>query len=155
MELLRQSPPNPLICLLLGKIGSGKTTFLFRFFNIVLDKEERKQVKWFYVDFKNAPTEKNEIRNYTLKSVLSEFKQKYRSLFENFLEVLKMEQVNPTIENLSKLFLMLKAERIIPALIIANVDQHIFDSPKYHHIVFLVVIFATIPGSSNLFLYEI
>jgi hypothetical protein len=137
MEMLKQSPPNPTICLLLGGIGSGKTTFVFRFFNIVLIEEERQKVKWFYVDFRNAPTDKQSIRSYILKNILEEFRSKYGDLLEKYLKELKMEKVEPTIEDISKLFLVLKFEGFIPSLVIDNVDQHIFESPDYHESVFL------------------
>lgn len=137
MELLRKLPPEPIICLLLGRIGSGKTTFVFRFFNIVLDEDERKKVTWFYIDFRDAPTDKKSIRSYILGSILGEFKLKYGDLLSSFLEKLKMEKAEPTIEDLSKLFLMLKYEGYVPSLVIDNVDQHIFESPTYHESVFL------------------
>jgi predicted type IV restriction endonuclease len=137
MELLKKSPPEPIICLLLGAIGSGKTTFVFRFFNIVLDEDERETVKWFYVDFRDAPADKSSIRSYILKSILEEFRQKYGDLFNTFLEKLKMEKAEPTIEDLSKLFLMLKYEGYVPSLVVDNVDQHIFESSTYHESVFL------------------
>jgi len=137
MELLRQSPPYPTICLLLGGIGSGKTTFVFRFFNIVLDDDERKKVKWFYVDFKAAPREKEKIRDHILKSIIDEFKTKYPDLWTAYLEQLKMDKVEPTIDDMTKLFLMLRSEGYIPSLVIDNVDQHVHESPTFHESVFL------------------
>jgi GTPase SAR1 family protein len=137
MELLRQSPPDPIICLLLGRIGSGKTTFIFRFFNVVLDEEERKKVKWFYVDFRNAPVEKSDVQGFILQSILNEFKTKYRVLFESYIERLKMSKAEPSIQDLLQLFMMLKLDDFIPSLVIDNVDQHIFEEPTYHERVFL------------------
>jgi len=137
MELLRKAPPDPVICLLLGRIGSGKTTFVHRFFNVVLDEDERKKVKWFYVDFRDAPLDKKSIRSHIIKSILREFELKYRDLFNSFLKKLKMNKAECTIEDLSKLFLMLKYENYVPSLIIDNVDQHIFGSPTYHESVFI------------------
>jgi len=136
-ELLKEAPPDPIVCLLLGKIGSGKTTFIFRFFNIVLNEEERNTVKWFYVDFRNAPPEEESIRSYILKSILNEFRSKYKDLFENILEKLKIDTPKPVFEDISRLFLMLKYENFIPCLVIDNVDQHKVESSTFHEKVFL------------------
>ncbi len=137
MESVREAPPDPIICLLLGKIGSGKTTFIFRFFNIVLDEEERKRVKWFYVDFRNAPVEEESIRSYILKSILDEFRIKYGELLDDILGKLKIKTVEPKIEDISRLFLMLKYENYVPSLVIDNVDQHRVKSSIFHEKVFL------------------
>jgi len=50
---------------------------------------------------------------------------------------MKMKEISPTVEDISKLFLILKYENFIPSLIIDNVDQHRSDSPKFHEKVFL------------------
>lgn len=136
-EMLGQAAPEPLILLLLGRIGSGKTTFIHRFFNVVLDEEERKKMKWFYVNFKDAPPGEQDIRSYIFKSIIQEFISKYRDLFERILKTLKMEKASPTLEDISKLFLVLKYEEFIPSLIIDNVDQHKVESPTFHERVFL------------------
>jgi len=137
MESLLRSPPEPTICLLLGGIGSGKTTFVFRFFNVVLNEEERRRVKWFYIDFRYAPREEEKIRDHILKGILDEFRIKYGDLLVNYLKKLKIDKVEPTVEDILKLFLMLKYEGYIPSLVIDNVDQHIHESPTFHESVFL------------------
>ena len=137
MELLKEAPPDPIICLLLGKIGSGKTTFIFRFFNIVLDEEERKKVKWFYVDFRNAPPSEESIREHIFKNILDDFKSKYRELFEDTLKELQVETIEPKTEDMSKLFLVLKYHNFVPCIVIDNVDQHKVESSTFHEKVFL------------------
>jgi hypothetical protein len=137
MELLRKSPQNPIICMLLGGIGSGKTTFIFRFFNLVLDEDERKRVKWFYVDFRSGPREEKGIREYILKGVLEEFAIKYNDLLKTYMQKLKIEKVEPTLDEISRLFAMMNLEGYVPCLVVDNVDQHIVETPTYHESVFL------------------
>jgi KaiC/GvpD/RAD55 family RecA-like ATPase len=137
MELLRKSPQSPIICMLLGGIGSGKTTFIFRFFNLVLDEDERKRVKWFYVDFRTGPREEKDIREYILKGILQEFIFKYHDLLISYMQKLKIDKVEPTLDEISRLFSILNLEGNAPCLVIDNVDQHIVESPTYHESVFL------------------
>lgn len=136
-EWISEAPPKPLMLLLLGKIGSGKTTFIHRFFNLVLDEGDRKKIKWFYINFKDAPTEPQEIRSYILKNILRQFITRHKDLIDQILEKMKIKEISPTVEDISRLFLILKYEKFIPSLIIDNVDQHKVDSPKFHEKVFL------------------
>ena len=136
-ERIIEAPPKPLMLLLLGKIGSGKTTFIHRFFNFVLDEGDRKKIKWFYINFKDAPTDPQEIRGYILKNILRQFITRHRDLIDQILEKTKIKEISPTVEDISRLFLILKYEKFIPSLIIDNVDQHKVDSPKFHEKVFL------------------
>lgn len=137
MELLGKEPAIPVICLLLGRIGSGKTTFVFRFFNLVLIEEERKRVIWFYVDFRTAPTDKQSIRKHILDNILEQFRTKYGKMLKDYLTKLRMENIQASSDDLAKLFLLLHYEGYIPSLVIDNVDQHIVESPTYHESVFL------------------
>ena len=132
-----EAPPEPLMLLVLGKIGSGKTTFIHRFFNVVLDKGDRDRIKWFYINFKDAPTETSEIRSFLLKNILKQFIINHKDLVETISKKMRMDKISATVEDVSRLFLVLKYENFIPSLIIDNVDQHKFDSPEFHQKVFL------------------
>jgi len=57
-DFLRSKASRGSLILLMGGIGSGKTTFVHYFFNYVLGTKE---TIWFYVDFKNAPRDETEI----------------------------------------------------------------------------------------------
>jgi len=136
-EMLQRTPPEPILFLLLGRIGSGKTTFIHRFFNVVLDEEERKKIKCFYINFKDAPTEEQNIRDYIFKSILGDFNARHKDLLTSILKILKMESVSPNLEGITKLFLILKYEGYIPSLVFDNVDQHRVESSTFHEKVFL------------------
>jgi hypothetical protein len=136
-ELIKAKPPAPVIFLLLGKIGSGKTTFIFRFFNVVLDEEERKRVKWFYINIKDAPRDEKYIREYLLKSIFYQFETVHKELLSHAKSVLKIENATATLEDLARLFLVLRYEGFTPSLVIDNVDQHSMELPSYHEKVFL------------------
>jgi hypothetical protein len=136
-ELVQKGAVDPIICLLLGGVGSGKTTFVFRFFNIVLDDEERNKVKWFYVDFRDAPTDEKSIRDYIFKCVLEDFRRKYGALYITCLDKLKKETIEPTLVEISQLFRVLRDEGYVLSLVVDNVDQHVFESPTFHESVFM------------------
>jgi predicted type IV restriction endonuclease len=128
---------DPIICLLLGGVGSGKTTFVFRFFNVVLIEEEREKVKWFYVDFKNAPSDEKCIRDYIFKSIFEDFKRKYSELFLKCLDKTKIEKAEPTFEHIKAMLSALRDEGFVLSLVVDNVDQHIFQSSTFHESVFI------------------
>lgn len=136
-KIIQSKPPNPVVFLLLGKIGSGKTTFVFRFFNFVLSEEERTRVKMFYINFKDAPTEKASIREFILKNIVNEFETKYGELLLQLKMQLRLEKISPSVEDLVKLFMGLRGEGFTPSLVIDNVDQHSLENPKFHELIFL------------------
>jgi KaiC/GvpD/RAD55 family RecA-like ATPase len=136
-EVIKSKPPAPVVFLLLGKIGSGKTTFIFRFFNIVLTEEERSRVKWFYVNIKDAPKDEKYLRQYLLESIFRNFERTYKELLTHVKSQLKMENLTASVEDLSRLFLVLRYEGFTPSLVIDNVDQHTLEVPSFHEKVFL------------------
>lgn len=136
-EVVKTSAPSPVIFLLLGKIGSGKTTFIFRFFNVVLNEEERKSIKWFYINFKDAPRDEKSIRKYILDRILFEFETKHKDLLTHIKQQLKIDEVSASENDLSRLFLVLRYEGFTPSLVIDNVDQHSVETARFHESVFL------------------
>ncbi len=136
-EVIKATPPSPVVFLLLGKIGSGKTTFIFRFFNVVLTDEERRVVKLFYVNIKDAPKDEKYIREYLFHKILENFETDHRELLVHIKSQLKMEKVTSCMDDLSRLFLVLRFEGFTPALVIDNVDQHSLEMPSFHEKVFL------------------
>ncbi|MCJ7632923.1 hypothetical protein MUP77_11100, partial [Candidatus Bathyarchaeota archaeon] len=55
-KFLREEAPAGSLIMLLGGVGSGKTTFVHHFFKIVMHDQE--DILWFYVDFGVSPPEK-------------------------------------------------------------------------------------------------
>jgi hypothetical protein len=111
------------LTVLLGGVGCGKTTFLHRFFKIVLaDKES---LIWFYIDYRKASPNQNEIENYTLNRMYEQWIYKYKNRFDNILADLGFSVEPDDLKSfLSKLFRLLSKLKFSIALIIDNVDQH-------------------------------
>jgi len=137
MQSADQVSQEPMIVLLLGGIGSGKTTFIHRYFNIVLKDDEKRRTVWLYVNFKDAPTNLEAIREYILQSALSDFEHRYEELHKYLKSNLSLGEISPTIESLTKIVKMLKALQYDVYLIVDNVDQHKSMSPTFHEKVFL------------------
>lgn len=68
------------IFLLLGGIGSGKTTFLKRFFTYVGKQFIEQHAVWFYIDFKAPPTDKNQLESFLKESILFQLRERYSDL---------------------------------------------------------------------------
>jgi len=137
LEILKEETSNPLLFLLLGRIGSGKTTFVHRFFNIVLTEKEKEKILWFYVDFKDASINENEIRSFILKGILDDFIKKYQDRFNEELIKFEFTNIEPTLKKMVKLFLILRLLGNSIALVVDNVDQHRSSEPKFHEKIYL------------------
>lgn len=140
-EYLRKEEPEGSVSLLLGGIGSGKTTFLHRFFKVVLYPEEK--VLWFYVDFRTAPSTLEDFRKFMVDKIVEEYEKKYSNRLKEELKGLDLERVDRTIEDLTKLVTILKILGYTISLVIDNVDQHYPLSPEIQHKVFLEAQYLT------------
>jgi len=134
-DYLRKEEPEGSISLLLGGVGAGKTTFLHRFFRIILRSDEK--VLWFYVDFRTAPPELQDFRNFLLNKIVDDYERKYANKLKDELKGLDLQKISPTIEGLTKLFTILKILGYTVSLVVDNVDQHYPLSPETQHKVFL------------------
>jgi hypothetical protein len=130
---------EPILLLLLGSIGSGKTTFIYRFFNIVLTETEKEKKLWFYVDWRQGPTAVDEIRPFILNCIVNEFYRKYETLAVYLKNEFGLDEVFPNIDAVKHLFAILKAIGYILSLVVDNVDQHKSSSPTFHENVFIEV----------------
>lgn len=128
---------EPILLLLLGSIGSGKTTFIHRFFNVVLTEKEKEKKLWFYVDWREGPTDIAEIRPFLLKSIVEEFYRKYEKIATHLKQEFAYDEIAPNIDAIKHLFALLKAMGYVLSLVVDNVDQHRSSSPTFHENVFI------------------
>jgi len=140
-DYLRKEEPEGSISLLLGGVGSGKTTFLHRFFKIILIPEEK--VLWFYVDFRTAPSELQDFRGFLLSKIVDYYEKKYANELKDKLAGLDLQRIDPTIEGVTKLFAILKILKYNVSIVVDNVDRTYPLSPETQHRVFLETQYLT------------
>lgn len=128
-EFLRKDAPEGTLILLMGGIGSGKTTFIHNFFNFVIKKPEN--TLWFYVNFLEASPEPSRIEEHIYKSIIHEFEQKYYKTLREEISSLGLGSIEPTIESITLLCSLLTLKGYTIALVLDNVDQHSYVSPEY------------------------
>jgi len=111
------------LIVLLGGIGCGKSTFLHRFFKILLADYEN--LFWFYIDFRSAPAEEIKMEDFTYREILNEWGKKYEYRLSSFLDRVgfSVPRDNPK-EYILKLINLLSLEKFSISLIIDNVDRH-------------------------------
>jgi len=86
LDTVRKKEQEGALILLLGGIGSGKTTFIYRFFNVILGRLLKNM--WFYVDFKTAPTSKDKLEEYIYEKIVIHFEKFYLDDVKEQLEKL-------------------------------------------------------------------
>ncbi len=67
------------LCLLLGGIGSGKTTFLKRYQRLVGKELLDKKTIWFSVDFLRAPLDPQELELFVWRNILKQLRERYNA----------------------------------------------------------------------------
>jgi hypothetical protein len=137
IEKLGKGYGEPILLLLLGSIGSGKTTFIHRFFNVVLTETEKEKKLWFYIDWREGPTDINQIRPFLLKCIVDEFYRKYEKIAKRLRDEFALDEVTPDKDGIKHLFALLKAMGYVISLVVDNVDQHKSSSPTFHENVFI------------------
>jgi energy-coupling factor transporter ATP-binding protein EcfA2 len=111
------------LLVLLGGIGAGKSTFLLRFFRLVLHEHEN--LLWYYVDFKFAPPDETEIEEFILGKILEEWEKRYSSEIRPIIEGYGF-QTDPVDKKnyFSKLFKLLHLLKFSITIVVDNVDRH-------------------------------
>jgi hypothetical protein len=122
------------LIILMGGIGSGKTTFIHHFFSVTRPKN----AVWFNIDFFNVPENPDKIEEYVVKIILEQFNLKYRKSFSTELSTLKMDNLRPELEDIKALFSFLSLRGFIVSLVLDNVDQHSYHNAKYQEQALLV-----------------
>ena len=136
IEKLGADYGEPILLLLLGGVGSGKTTFIHRFFNIVLDNKKQNKL-WFYVDWRNGPTNVNDIRPFILKCIITQIEKKYDHLILRLNKEFNINEISADIDCIKRVFAILRALGYVLSLVVDNVDQHKSSSQTFHENVFI------------------
>lgn len=68
------------VFLLLGNLGSGKSTFLKRLYNFILDEHTRKHLIWLELDFWDYNEEGGDLQKFINKQIEDSLKKKYSHL---------------------------------------------------------------------------
>lgn len=80
------------LLLLVGNVGSGKTTFVRYFKRVFLDKqypELAKQCDWVFLNMNSAPLTTNEIYSWLKREIISQLQSTYRKVDFSSLEVIQ------------------------------------------------------------------
>lgn len=137
IENLTKEFGEPILLLLLGGVGAGKTTFIHRFFNTVLSPQEKEKKLWFYIDWRDGPTNPNEIKQYILNCIVKEFYSKYPAIIGLLKTEYAISELKETVDSLKQAFAILKALGFVLSIVVDNVDQHKSSSPTFHELVFI------------------
>lgn len=109
------------IFLLLGGIGSGKTTFLNRFFRFVEKEFIDQNAVWYYVNF-IAPPPEDQIESFLYESVLKQLRRKYAHLNLETREALN-EAYSDRLAYVQKTFL--DAEQLAPEKAAQRINKYL------------------------------
>ncbi len=108
---------------LLGGIGSGKSTFLHRFFKVVV--ADHQNHLWFYIDFRNAPLDDSEIETFVINKMFDIWENKYKDNFSQILSSISFYADYSDKKTFLQKFIALQSYlRFSTTLVIDNVDQH-------------------------------
>jgi hypothetical protein len=122
---LRKGEPELPLVVVLGGIGSGKSTFIHRFFRIVL--ENRESLFWFYLDFRSSSFNPDQVEQFVFNQIIEQFEGNYRDKISTKLNEIgfSSDGIDPS-DYVKRLFSILKLMRITATIIVDNVDQHEF-----------------------------
>jgi hypothetical protein len=133
-EFLRNQAPAGSVIMLLGGIGSGKTTFVHHFFKIT--QAQRDDILWFHVDFGVSPPDIKEIEDFILDSIVQFYRDRLRNKLEDYLKSVGLGTINATSDCLLTFFTMLRYKGYTVTIFLDNVDQHSYTSPLFQERVF-------------------
>jgi len=133
-NFLMEDTPKGSMMILLGGVGSGKTTFIHHFFKITL--KERKDIVWFYVDFLIPPSKLDEIEAYIYESIIRSYYKEYSAFFKEEEKRMGIEKFEPNKKDIIILMSMLKYSGKVVSIVIDNTDQYSYLIPRYQEQIF-------------------
>lgn len=124
-NLVKSKAAKGSMILLLGGIGAGKTTFIHRFFKIIL----KEKIFWFYIDFRKSPISASKIEEFVYQKIIDQFEREYKTTVNEELEKISDKfsislDKNNQKKYVSSLFAILRCLDYSIALVADNVDQH-------------------------------
>ncbi len=132
-QFLRNTAESGSVILLMGGIGSGKTTFIHHFFKFVIEPQ-RPRALWFYADFTKAPAKPEHIEEYVFRCILQDLEGRYAQVLQDLKEELSnrgVPSLKTDIKDLVILFSLLAQKGFTSALVLDNVDQQSYVSKDY------------------------
>jgi len=138
-EFLRTRAPTGSLILLMGGIGAGKTTFIHHFFKFVI--KDKSRTVWFYVDFLKATPEPSDIERYVYQSIVNQFEERYRGTLAELREELArvgLTAIRPEEKDMKILFSLLTLSNYTTSIVLDNVDQYSYVSPRYQEETLLI-----------------
>lgn len=133
-ELLKDKRPAGSLIVLLGGIGSGKTTFIHHFFKIHL--KDQTKLMYFFVDFSKSEPKLEDVEPYIYESIISQIKNNSKFNFEKEVVGVNMDDVFPTHQQVVMLFGLLTLNKYNLTIVLDNVDHHSYTTPSYQERVF-------------------
>lgn len=111
------------LIVLLGGVGVGKSTFIHRFFKIIL--ADRENLLWFYIDFRGAPLREMEIEDFIFNKMNEVWELNYYTKLREILDDVGFNYDKSNLKEFFKrLFNLLSRLKFALTIIIDNVDQH-------------------------------
>ncbi len=95
------------VLLIVGGVGSGKTTFVDRLQEVALTKEVREKTVWVHLNMNSAPISASEIYDWVRKEIVSGMTQHYSDIEHDALDTIKAVysvEVNRFKKGLGQLF---------------------------------------------------
>ncbi|MED1947088.1 MULTISPECIES: hypothetical protein [Brevibacillus] len=76
------------VFLLLGNVGAGKTTFMHRFYSLLLEEVSKRQLVWIHIDFLKLKKSGKALHDFINDSIMSVINENYQDLDLTSLEAL-------------------------------------------------------------------